>query len=387
MATKRSASPLATSSAKRQRQTSTSPSASPLTPLHPQPSTLLNLPAELRVHIYSFVFGNFIHVEIERANPVKPKYNPPYSTPPDRPPFPSDESDVWDRWVHPRSLRFYLCKSAVSEEDAYRRSQDSSLNEQLPGDEEHYANYWRAGDTFHIDPCFPRHKKCVPEKQRDLEWMLTPRERERQKRSPYVCIFKAIGIPLLQTCSKVYREAKNLPLSQSTFAFRDPLALVWMLSTFSLSQCNLLTSLCMFWTAGGAGYSSNAMPWNRWLLIPKLTDRLQGLRVIHLSISILHVGMGSEAPLRRDLHTTNLDTWVAGLKPLCELPLKQARVIISDDPDSKFGVKGYSSNQYLAYGWNYDHENWLHLRDLECFTADEKRGWAEQLRKRLLKET
>lgn len=192
---------------------------------------------------------------------------------------------------------------------------------------------------------------------------------------------------LLQTCSQVYQEAKYVPLSQNTFAFREPHALIWMLSILSLSQSNALRSLCMFWTAGGMGSMVDARQWNKWLFTPKLVDRLQGLRVIHLSFSILHLGMGTSGPFRHDLHSTTLDSWVEGLNPLCELPLEQATVIISDDPESKFGMSGYSDNQYLSYGWNHDHENWLHLRDLECFTADEKRGWAEQLRKRLLKET
>jgi len=177
-----------------------------------------------------------------------------------------------------------------------------------------------------------------------------------------------------------------MPFAENTFGFREVYALTWLLSILSAPQSNTLKTLWMSWTAGGMNSMTNSKHWSKWLVTPNLMDRLQGLRVIHLSLSIIHDGMGVPGPLRHEYSSTALDRWVTGLESFRELPLERVTVIISDDSDSKFGISGYSTSKYLNYGWHNNYEEWMHLRNLECFTADEKREWAEHLRRRLLRE-
>jgi hypothetical protein len=353
--------------------------------LNAQQSALLRLPAELRNRIYSYTLGrHFVHVEVGFG---KNRHKSPSLNDDAWPRFSPYKHDMWERWTTNRRLHYYLCKSVVSEDDAYRRSQDLLLNEQRPGEEETMANNWRAGAAFHIDPCQQRHKHCYQWKEFDhMEWMLTPREQAERKKAEPISLSSVLGMNLLQSCSQVYREARYLPFAQNTFGFREVYALIWLLSILSAPQSSALRSLWMLWTAGGMNSMTNSKHWSRLLLTPQLLDRLQGLRVIHLSLSIVHDGMGAPGPLRHEHRSTALDRWFTGLESLRELPLERASVIISDDPESKFGISGYSTSKYLNFGWHNDHEQWLELRDLECFTADEKREWAEQLKRCLLRE-
>jgi hypothetical protein len=325
-----------------------------------------------------------IHVEVAYG---KERYKRPSVNHDAWPQFSSYNHDTWKRWTTNRCLHYYLCKSVVSEDEAYKRSQDSLLSEQLPGEDETMANNWRPGDAFHIDPCQQRHKNCYQwHKFDNMEWMLTPREQVERKKAESVNLFKVLGLSLLQTCSQVYQETRYIPFAENTFGFREVYSLNWLLSILSAPQSNALKSLCMLWIAGGMNSMTNSKHWGRWLMTPNLLDRLQGLRVIHLSLSIVHDGMGVPGPLRREYRSAVLDHWVTGIESLREFPLERVTVIISDNPESKFGINGYSTSKYLNYGWQNDYEQWMHLRDLECLTANEKREWAEHLRRRLLRE-
>lgn len=89
--------------------------------------------------------------------------------------------------------------------DVYRRSLDSSLNEQLPG-ETHPAlsmqDWWQPEDGFHIDSCTRRHEKC--------------RTAARKVR-----LDALLALDLLRSCSQIYDEARTMPFMTYVFGFPD----------------------------------------------------------------------------------------------------------------------------------------------------------------------
>ncbi|KAF2186289.1 hypothetical protein K469DRAFT_573437, partial [Zopfia rhizophila CBS 207.26] len=352
--------------------------------LNAEESPLLKLPAELRNNIYGLVFSSyFIHVEYERkaktCRPLRRKFN----------------DSAWVEFTRGHNLldrdgclHYYLCKAPTSERDAYQRSKDPSLNEQVPGESERMANYWRLGDPFHIDSCKQRHDNCYPQEDTQIPgWMMTPQDRTQraQRAKTDISLYKSLNLNLLETSRQIYQEAKNLPFSLSTFGFTDVVALLLFLFRLEPSQANTVRSIWMFLRAGRSSVRSDVKLWNNWLFAPGLLPRLQGLRVLHISISIANAGMGDKGPLRGEFYEPHLNSWVLGLNRFRGLPLEEVMVIVSDDPSSMFGIDGYE-NKYLRYAWQSSHESWLQLRQQECFAADEKRQWGERLRKHLLRE-
>jgi hypothetical protein len=215
--------------------------------------------------------------------------------------------------------------------------------------------------------------------------MFTPRDQVQRDTTVATQLDKTLSLGLLQTCSQVYQEAKDIAFSANTFGFVDVLALIWFTSQLTLSQTTSLKSMWLFWRAGYSSHASDGKHWNNWLFAPKLLDRLQGLRTLHLSICIVHATMGDIGPVRADVQDDKSHhAWFMGLNLLRSLPLERVTVIISDDPASKFGIDGYA-DRYHRIGWNSLYEAWAEMREDECLTAEEKRQWAETLRRHLLK--
>lgn len=347
-------------------------------------SPLLKLPAELRNQIYELVLGgHFVHVEAERR---KSTCNPrPFGATFLTQLEPTQVGVLID-WSRKRCLHYYLCKAPISEDEAYARSQDPSLAEQLPG--EVLANYWRLGDPFHIDSCKRRHDDCCPQHEDDEkpDWMFTPRDQVKRDKAIGINLYNTLNLSLLGVCSQIYQEAKDIPFAKNTYGFTDAFALMWFLSRLTAAQSVCVRSLWMYWRAGSSSHVSDGKRWSNWLFAPTLVDRLLGLRVLHLSVAIVHDLMGDRGPVRDDYHEGTLLNWFVGLRPISKLPLEHVTVIVSDDPASKFGIDGYT-DRYHRIGWQSSHENWLELRDEQCFSAPEKRHWAEQLRAHLLQET
>ncbi|KAF2475436.1 uncharacterized protein BDR25DRAFT_102712 [Lindgomyces ingoldianus] len=362
----------------------TCPPANPLTMLNAEESPFLKLPAELRNHIYELLLGgHFIHVEGDKRTDSC-KTSRPYNEA-SWAEFAGGGSNLLSSWGHDFCLHFYSCKAQMSEDEAFRRSRDASLNERLSGSEGN-LNYWRLGDPFHVDSCTLRHQACYPEDDyQKPAWMMTPRDSNSRTR-PNVSLNRTLNLTFLQTSRQVYQEAKKLPFFLNTFGFRNVLALLFFLFRLEPFQGNALATLWIYLRAGRSFHSSDARSWNQRLFAPSLLSNLQGLRVVHISISIAHTGMGDRGPLRSEFYEPHLNSWVLGLSRLRGLPLERVTVIISDDPASKFGIDGYS-DRVMQYGWNFNPETWLLLREQECFSAEEKRQWAERLRQHILKET
>ena len=350
-------------------------------------SPLLKLPAELRIHIYELVLGGqFIHVEAGRRRSCctpRPFSDAALAR------FEACETDKLKDWARKRCLHFYLCQATISEEEAYRRSRDAETDERIQEDSELLGNHWRLGDSFHIDSCRRRHDECCPRPKNDdmPSWMFTPRDQVQRDRTISTQLDQVLSLNLLKTCSQVHQEAKDIPFSANTFGFVNVLALLWFSTQLTVAQSTSLRSTWLFWRAGNSSHASDGQQWNHWLFAPPLLHRLQGLRVLHLSVSIVHATMGDKGPVRADVHGDgSLHKWFIGLKLLRQLPLERATVIISDEPSSNFGIDGYA-DRYHRIGWNSLYEAWLDMREDECLTAEEKRQWAERIRSHLLKLT
>lgn len=327
-------------------------------------SPLLKLPAELRNRIYELVFGDYlIHVEHEKA-----------------------ESETSHNSLRLSSrdkiLRYYICKSSLTEDDAYQRSKDASLDEQKPlnwFDDINIERYWRMGDIFHIDPCKDRHENCVPH-------LPVPDWIARWENRTYTHLNKILNLDVTRVCRQIHDETKLLPFYLNIFAFRQATAFLGFFSSLRSFQGQGVKEVCLFMTAGQRRDDPTlASRWNNALFVPTVLELVKGLRILHISITISHTGMGDNGPIRSELaDPVQLDSWVIGLQRLRELPLRDVTVIVSDDPDSKFGIGGYHDKFYL---WDDNYETWLALRGRECFTAEEERQWAERIKNMLLRKS
>ena len=329
-------------------------------------SPLLRLPAELRNIIYKLVFGDhLIHVGHEKAEPETSHNSLRLSS-------------------RDKILRYYICKSSLTEDDAYQRSKDASLNEQKPLKISGYTNiapYWRMGDRFHIDPCKDRHEDCpVP------DWMVFPWGQPSNRTSTY--FNKILNLDVIRVCRQIHGETKLLPFYLNIFAFQQATAFLGFFSSLRSFQAQAVKEVCLFMTAGQHRDDPTLTSrWNNALFVPTVLERVKGLRILHISITISHTRMGDNGPIRSELaDPVQLDSWVIGLQQLRGLPLRDVTVIVSDDPDSKFGIRGYH-NRFFRHGWNGTHETWLALRERECFTAEEKRQWAERIKNMLLRKS
>ena len=328
-------------------------------------SPLLRLPAELRNIIYKLVFGDhLIHVGHDKAEPETSHNSLRLSS-------------------RDKILRYYICKSSLTEDDAYQRSKDASLNEQKPLKISGYTNiapYWRMGDRFHIDPCKDRHEDCpVP------DWMVFPWGQPSNRTSTYLS--KILNLDVIRVCRQIHGETKLLPFYLNIFAFQQATAFLGFFSSLRSFQAQAVKEVCLFMTAGQHRDDPTLTSrWNNALFVPTVLERVKGLRILHISITISHTWLGDNGPIRSELaDPVQLDSWVIGLQRLRGLPLRDVTVIVSDDPDSKFGFEGYN-HRFLRYG-NGTIETWLALRERECFTAEEKRQWAERIKNMLLRKS
>ncbi|OCL09867.1 hypothetical protein AOQ84DRAFT_11334 [Glonium stellatum] len=239
------------------------------------------------------------------------------------------------------------------------------------------------GDRFHIDPCKDRHEVCVPAAPVP-DWMMAPWEKSNK---PNTHLDRILNLHVTRVCQQVYHETKLLPFALNTFVFRHATAFLRFFLCLRAFQAQAVKEVCIFMTAGQRHDDHTLTSrWNNALFVSPLIDRLKGLRILHISITISHTGIGDNGPVRSELaDPVQLDSWVIGLQRLRGLPLRDATVIVSDDPNSKFGIEGYS-DKFLQYGWNGTHQTWLTLRERECFTAEEKRRWAERIKSMLLKK-
>ncbi|KAF2008167.1 hypothetical protein P154DRAFT_568987 [Amniculicola lignicola CBS 123094] len=168
---------------------------------------LLKLPAELRNHIYELVLGGqYIHVELNQRRHPNPDQSKNLNT---------DHLQLLARELG----------SPIPEKEAYRRANDPSFNQQLPGDDR--SKHWRYGDPFHIENCNHRHERCAVDAPQFL------------------------NLGFLRTCSQVHQEAKKLPFTANTFAFRSPLMLQLFVFGLAPAQYTLLRSLSFDMQAGG----------------------------------------------------------------------------------------------------------------------------------------
>ena len=285
-------------------------------------------------------------------------------------------------------LRYYICKSSLTEDDAYQRSKDASLNKQKPLKTSDYIDiqsHWRMGDRFHIDPCKDRHEDCVPDAPVP-DWMVAPWEKSSNRTSTH--LNKVLNLDVTRVCRQIHDETKLLPFYLNIFAFRQATAFLGFFSSLRSFQGQGVKEVCLFMTAGQRRDDPTLTSrWNSALFVPTLLERIKGLRILHISITISHTGMGDNGPIRSELaDPVQLDSWVIGLQRLRGLPLRNVTVIVSDDPNSKFGIEGYN-DKFLQYGWNGTHKTWLALRERECFTAEEKRQWAERIKNMLLRKS
>ena len=269
-------------------------------------------------------------------------------------------------------LHYYICKSSLTEDDAYQRSKDASLNEQEPLKTPNHVNmqnYWLMGDKFHIDPCIDRHEDCTPD-------MFTPWDRTPTH------LNKILNLDVTRVCRQIHDETKLLPFYLNIFAFRQATGFLGFFSSQSFQRQGV-KEVCLFMTAGQ--YRNNPTHTSRWnsaFFVPTLLERIKSLRILHISITISHSKERGNGPIRSELSDpVQLDNWVIGLQQLRGLPLRDVTVIVSDDPKSKFGIKG---RYYYRSGTG---ENWLALRERECFTAEEKRQWAERIKNMLLRRS
>lgn len=331
-------------------------------------SPLLRLPAELRNRIYELVLGGYL-IHVEHAE-VRPGTN-------------HNSLDELLDLSHlglsfrDKALRYYICKSSLTEDDAYQRSKDASLNEQTPLKPNHMdkQNYWRMGDRFHIDPCQDRHEYCIPDAPPGT-WMYIPWERT----PTHLNII--LNLDVTRVCRQIHDETKLLPFYLNIFAFRQPTSFLGFFSSLRSFQGQGVKEICLFITAGE--YRNSPMLTSRWnsaLFVPALLERVKGLRILHILISIFHNTLGDNGPIRSELaDPVQLNNWVIELQQLRGLPLRDVTVIVSDNPYSKFGMKGYHDRIV-------NHKAWLALRERECFTAEEKRQWAERIKNMLLRKS
>lgn len=102
-----------------------------------QPFPFLDLPAELRLEIYELLLvGSLLHVNMDI----------------------NIHEEGEDETGRDGPLRITHCQANLTEDGAYERSVDESLNEQ--SDPPQYTDTWRYGDPFHIDCCILRHRNC-----------------------------------------------------------------------------------------------------------------------------------------------------------------------------------------------------------------------------------
>ncbi|ORY11727.1 hypothetical protein BCR34DRAFT_317006 [Clohesyomyces aquaticus] len=382
----------------------------PTTFLNTGESPLLRLPAELRNRIYDLVLGGHsIHIEGDKRQDtckIEQPYNqanwlafageeanqrrecPPYNEPLWTS-FAGGEGQAnWNglqEWGLQHCLHYYVCKAAISEDVAYQRSQDATLNEQLPGPGI-AANFWRHGDPFHIDSCAERHNRCYPDEGfHKPAWMRPPGDRTSYARTN-VSLNKTLNLSFLHTSRQVYQEARNLPFSLNTFGFRSVVAFKFFLFGLASFQTKAIKSLWIFMRLGSCSDSKSAWRWNNSLLTPSLRPYIQGVRILHISLSVVLAGTGDNGPFRQEILTPHLDDWALGLNCFRALPLEKVTVIVADDPSSKYGIDGFS-DRVGNYAWGHDTHIWLQIRARDCFTAAEKRQWAQRLRKRIMNES
>lgn len=371
MATKRPSPSCDVSSlAKKPRRRNDSRSASDyifngLQQLNATQSPLLRLPAELRNKIYKLVFGGYlIHVEHAEVRP---------GTGDKRLEELFDLSHLGLSF-RDKVLRYYICKSSLTEDDAYQRSKDASLNEQTPFKPNHMdmQNYWRMGDRFHIDSCKDRHEYCIPDAP------VTARM--------FTHLNKILNLDVTRVCRQIHDETRLLPFYLNIFAFQQATGFLGFFSSLRSFQGQGVKEVCLFMTAGqDVCDPALTSRWNDALFVPTLLERVKGLRILHISITHSHGGMGGNGPIRSELaDPVQLDNWVIGLQQFKGLPLRDVTVIVSDDSNSKFGIKGY--NTFRLFGWKGT-QMWLAEREQECFTAEEKRQWAERIKNMLLRKT
>jgi hypothetical protein len=271
-------------------------------------------------------------------------------------------------------LSYYTCKSSLTEDDAYQRSKDASLNEQKPN-QTNRQNYWRMGDRFHIDPCMDRHGNCLPDMFNP--WIRTPTH-----------LNKILNLDVIRVCRQIHDETKSLPFYLNIFAFRQATDFLEFFYSLRSFQGQGVKEVCLFIAPGE--YRNSPTPtcrWNSAFFVPTLLERIKGLRILHISISVLRGELGGgNGPIRSELaDPVQLDNWVIGLQQLRGLPLRDVTVIVSDCPYTTFGMEGY--NRFVRYKYIGGHKTWLALRERECFTAEEKRQWAERIKNMLLRKS
>lgn len=325
-------------------------------------SPLLRLPAELRNRIYELVFGGYlIHVEHAKV------------TSRNRPKEPLDLPYLGLSF-RDKVLRYYVCESSLTEDDAYQRSKDASLNEQEPLYPSNLANSWRMGDRFHIDPCNDRHKYCLPDTF--TPWVRTPTH-----------LNKILNLDVTRVCRRIHDETKSLPFYLNIFAFEQATGFLAFFFSLRSFQGQAVKEVCLFMTTNEyPNRPTRTYRWNSAFFVPTLLERIKGLRILHISIIIYHSELGDNGPIRSELaDPVQLDNWVIGLQQLRGLPLRDVTVIVSDSSYSRFGMEGYDT--FRRYEWIDGHKKWLALRERECFTAEEKRQWAERIKNMLLRKS
>lgn len=278
-------------------------------------------------------------------------------------------------------LHYYLCKSPISEDEAYRRSQDPSLNEQVQDEAQWISNLWRMGDDFHIDSCSKRHVNCYP------HHFATPSSHIGLTIKGFpsvqdVQLSDVLGLNLLQTCSQIYLEAKTIPLTQNTFGFSHPSDLTCFLFLLN-RQSSLLRSIWLTWFLNDKHMSRGLDFWEIWLAEAAVASRLSGLRVLHLSLSISQDATTYVVgPSLQELQQHGLPQLSKSFEHLRKLSLEKVTVILSEQRNSKFGDLGCPLWDNLE---QEAADEWLALRQHTCLRASEKRALAEGLRRYLLK--
>jgi len=221
-----------------------------------------------------------------------------------------------------------LCIAKETELEAYKKFK---VSDQHPG----------SGPPYSIGNCEDRHSTCEHE------------------------LWSKLSPTILRTCRQIYREARLVPYHANTFSFTSADTLDQFVTSLIPVQKLAIRSLHLDMMFDD---EYDRREYNE-CLKNTVVEGLPRLRDVHLCLELRFDG---DLHLLKDM-AENKDKWIYGLLALQMLPLQTVTVVISDAGFPDQLTHDYGAEEHAALEKEY---RW---------TADAKKEFAEDIRRRLLK--
>lgn len=327
-----------------------------------QSCTLLQLPAELRLKIFSHALGgNLLH--IQRLSPFA-------------------QSLLQKKGLYAGGCNgFYneICSLDQAEDDAHHHFWDHKSDKKRKTPFYNSKTQQDLGHDYYAEAWSTRHLSCTTE----------PASTRADELDAWTQA-ERLDLALLRVCKQVYREARMLPYSTNTFAFNSAQSFQEFALVRKPHELKAMNHLNLVISIGTAPFSeARSRDWVYALHFCNTGRLIKSLKSLDLCIELYDISILDTRADYKKMEFRQLieevqapfplltkTSWIEQFAELCRQSSCKVRLTIADDALSSWGIIG---KRLYCRDMRIRDEEWVARRARMCLTLKEKREFAQRL--------